>query len=169
MQDVDGKKFPTVWSDLFLNFDSVKDMDTESTISVKCVTDWIEEFNNMKETNSGDAVDDLYKRGCILNDYLPSVKWRIHNMNAKHNLEYSTWKSRTTTGYVAEIGQKEPSEAARERRVILEKDYQSYKNELISLETMEGWCDDMVKALRENLQELNIRMKKILAEQPRLP
>jgi len=53
--------------------------------------------------------------------------------------------------------------------VILEKDYQSYKNDLISLETMEGWCDDMVKALRENLQELNIRMKKILAEQPRLP
>lgn len=160
---IDTKQFPTVWSDLFIGYKSGQDLDREPALTIECITEWIAEYHNLPaDTASGDLVTDLYKRGCEVNNYLPTVKARMNSIFAKHKLAFSIWASKTKSSYTGE----KQSEASRERKLLTEEQYYLYQNDLINLETLLGWCVDMTFAIKENIYELQTRIKKIISEQP---
>ncbi len=163
MKVIGGKQFPTVWSELFISYESVEALDTEPSVSVVCITEWLEEYHNLPaDTSDGNLVDEQLKKGIELINYLPTVSARVHALHAWRRTFTSTWASEKKASYPGE----KLSEAARDRMILIEPDYVKYQAELIRLDTIERWCIDMQYALKEALAELNIRMKRIISEQP---
>lgn len=172
MKEINGMQFPTVWSDLAIDPEIVErqgGLDSEPTISIACLMDWIEEYVNLADNVSLDVVDDLLKRGCAFQDYLVSVKTRIHALHKLRKKLYDTWKAQVTSNYAPDPGEKKISEASRERRVILEEDWQLHQNFIIRLESMENWSEDMLRSFREHLRELDLRIQIRLKSQPDFP
>jgi hypothetical protein len=172
MKEIDGKKFPTVWSEIFLDPNDIlgtEKMDADPGISIVDVIDWIDEYRKLEAEASMDAIDLLLQRGNILLDYLPTIKARVNCAYKLYKLESSTWESKTMSSYSSPAGTKELSEKSRERMILLEDDYVLRQNGVIRMETMSVWCDDMMRSLRDNIMELSLRLKKKIAtfaEQP---
>lgn len=163
MKVIGDKQYPTIWSELFIRFKSVEALDEEPTVSVICITEWLEEYHNLPaDTSDGNLVNEQLKKGIELINYLPTVSARIHALHAGRRTFVSTWASQKKASYPGE----KLSEAARDRMILVESEYTEYQSELIRFDTMERWCIDMQYALKEALAELNIRMKRIISEQP---
>jgi len=165
MKSIDNKQFPTVWTELFLDIDKISSLDNEPTLSIKDFPLWIDEYHKMPADASLDEIDALLRQGAVLLDYLPTVKWRVSCMYELHKLKADIWKSRTTTNYTGE----KLSEAARERMVVLEDEYQLFQNGIIRLRVMQGWCEDMMRSFRENIMALYALLKVRGNEQLPLP
>lgn len=164
MKSIDNKQFPTVWTELFLDMDKISSLDNEPTLSIKDFPLWIDEYHKMPADASLDEIDALLRQGAVLLDYLPTVKWRVSCMYELHKLKADIWKSRTTTNYTGE----KLSEAARERMVVLEDEYQLFQNGIIRLRVMQGWCEDMMRSFRDSIMALYTLLKVRGNEQPPL-
>ena len=163
MKVIGGKQYPTIWSDLTIGFESVEALDTEPSVSIVCIDEWLEKHHNLPpDTVSCSLVDNLYHEGIELISYLPSVYSRIHTLHEQCKLSLSTWASATKASFPGE----KLSEAARDRMILVEPRYTELQNYIIILERNERWCTDMWFALKEALNELNMRMKRIMSEQP---
>ena len=168
MQEINGRQFPTEWKDLFLEFkdDSVY---SDVSISIKDIPIWLDEYHHIPDNVSVDALDDLLHRGNQLASYLVTVKWKIHHMFSTYELAFDVWRSATMGSYSGGGVAKDPSEAARERMVMVEPEYEMRRNVLARLETMEGWSTDMTKALWQATSQLGYTISNKLKEQPRFP
>jgi hypothetical protein len=166
MKTIGGKQFPTIWSDLAISIESMDALDTEPSVSVVCITDWLNKYHNLPtDTSDGNLVDDLYKEGIELIAYLPSVTARVRILHGQCKGASETWASAQKASYSGE----KLSEAARDRMILVEPKYTEFRNSLIMLDTYERWCTDMWFALKEALNELNMRMKRIINDQPPMP
>ena len=166
MRKIQGNDLPSVWSDLFLEYKDVEGkIDIEPSISTQGVLDWLEEYSNMQDNISGNAIHDLAKRGSTQYDYLISIKHRLQHMYDMRELDFDTWKSSKTTLYPGE----KLSEAARERMVLTEEEYQMKQTVLIRIKAMVGLASDVARSLNAKLEMLALRLKGKMAESPRLP
>lgn len=163
MKVIDGKQFPTVWSELFIGCKTIEGLDTEPAVSVTCIAEWLEKYHELPaDTSNVNVVDGLYKEGVELINYLPSVSARVHALHAKCKIGTSVLASEKKASFPGE----KLSEAARDRMILTEPDYIKNQNDLLMLDTMERWCIDMSFSLKDALNELNMRMKRIVSEQP---
>jgi hypothetical protein len=167
MKEIDGKKFPTVWTEMFLNPDDIlgsEKLDADPGISIEGIINWIDEYRNLQAEATMDAIDELLQRGIILLDFMPTIKARVNCAYKLYKLESDTWESTTMSGYKTPVGSKELSEKSRERMILLEDNYVMRKNGVIRMEIMANWCDDMLRSLYNNIAHLNLKLKKKIAE-----
>jgi hypothetical protein len=163
MKVIGGKQLPTIWSDLSVSRESLESLDTEPAVSIVCVADWINKYHDFPpDTCNINLVDELYKEGIELLFYLPTVFARVHSLNLLYKIASEKWTSATKASFPGE----KLSEAARDRMILVEEKYIIYQENLAMLERNEKWCTDMVFALKDALNELNMRMKRIISEQP---
>lgn len=162
MDNVDWK-YPTLLSELFVDYESGKDLDSDPALSVVCIADWLKEYKALPaDTVDADSIDDLHKKGCELNAYLPTIVARIHSSLALHKVKFISWSSVTKTQYTGE----KLSDAARERKIQCEEQYTLYQKDFAILETIERWCIEMSFSIRECLKDLQMREEKIVSDRP---
>lgn len=163
MNATGDKPYPTLLSELFIQYSTGKDLDSDPALSVVCIADWLTEYKNLPaDTVDADSVDNLHKSGCELNAYIPTVVARIHGALALHKVNFISWSATTKTQYTGE----KLSDAARERRLQTEEQYTLYHKDFAILETIEKWCVEMAFAIRECLKDLQMREEKIVSDRP---
>jgi len=172
MKEIGGKQFPTVWSELFLTFEDVKGkVDTDQSISFKDIIEWITEYNSLnfeKDTMNGNLLDDLTKKGKVLHTFLNTVKEKIKHMHGSEELSFNVWCANTKTNYTGG-GTKDPSEAARDRMLLIDKEYQTRKTILIRLLVMVETADSLLWDMNGMISHIQVKLEAMRKEQPRLP
>ena len=158
MEDNKDIAIPQKWSDITLDPNTLKTedgwgtWDGEVTISMKTISDWEYEFSQTPDNVSSDDIQDLRQKGCEVESYLISVKWRVHFLYKCCKADFEQWKSRTASGYALGAAGKEPSEAARDRMIYGEEKYHQFQVSLAKLESMEGWCEDKLRSIRDSIK-----------------
>jgi len=170
MLNIDGKQFPTVWSELFLMFDDIKGrVDTEQTISFKPMIDWISEYQHVDFKNdslSGNDLDDLAKRGKILHSYLGTVKNRISHMCDMQAMIFAVACAKTKSGY-SSAGTKEMADAARDRLLLTDENYQIGKEVLIHLTAMLETAKELLWNMKDMIEHVQVKLEAMRKEQPK--
>jgi len=172
MKEISSKQFPTVWSELFLEFENIKGkVDTDQSISFKDIIEWITEYNNLNfnDTMSGNVLDDLTKRGKVLHTFLNTVKEKIKHMHGSEELSFSVWSATTKTNYSGGGTAKDPSEAARDRMLLVDVEYQTRKTVLIRLLVMVETADSLLWDMNGMISHIQAKLEAMRREQPRLP
>ena len=162
MKTIGGKQFPTVWSDLVVKIKSLEELDTNTSLSIACITDWLEKYHNLgSDISNGDVIDEVYREGIELLSYLSSLTSRVSGIYSQYKVLTDAWAS----GMKASFPGEKLSETARDRMILVEPDFIEFSNRLIVLAEDKQWCMNQWISLKEALVQLNLRLRRLGSEQ----